>query len=227
MINLIIIISTRLLYSPLIKIILIIFVLNTDSFYVFANEHNLYTQNKSFQLQAIAYSSLGTGISFGYRFDKNVGLNFDIQSLNGTMSTDSNEALTKEDAYYSFQTRHVNVRKYLTDIVNNFFIQYGIVSKNWDTKTIIKSNGNDQRKAVYKTKYSTYGINIGVGMNWVFDNGLSSGLYLIKIITKEPSFAYELSEGWECNSSCQSNYESNVKKYTPNDSVNLSFGYNF
>ena len=63
--NLIIIISTRLLHSPLIKIILIIFVLNTDSFNVFANEHNLYTQNKSFQLQAIGYSSLGTGISFG------------------------------------------------------------------------------------------------------------------------------------------------------------------
>ena len=64
-------------------------------------------------------------------------------------------------------------------------------------------------------------------MNWVFDNGLSSGLYLIKILSKEPSFTYELLEGWECNSSCQSNYESNVKKYTPNNSVNLSFGYNF
>ena len=225
--NLIIIISTRHLHSPLIKIILIIFVLNTDSFNVFANEHNLYTQNKSFQLQAIGYSSLGTGISFGYRFNKNVGLNFDIQSLNGTMSIDSNEGLTKEDAYYSFQTRIFNVRRYLTNIFDNFFIQYGIVSKNWDTKTIIKSNENGQRKGIYKAKYSTNGINIGVGMNWGFDNGLSSGLYLIKIISKEPSFTYELSEDWECNSSCQSNYESNVKKYTPNNSVNLSFGYNF
>ena len=31
-------------------------------------------------------------------------------------------------------------------------------------------------KGIYKAKYSTNGINIGVGMNWVFDNGLSSGL---------------------------------------------------
>ena len=31
-------------------------------------------------------------------------------------------------------------------------------------------------------------------MNWVFDNGLSSGLYLVRIISEEPSYTYELEE---------------------------------
>ena len=94
-------------------------------------------------------------------------------------------------------------------------------------KSIVKSNENNQKKAVYKTNYPTNGVNFGVGMNWIFYNGLSSGLYLVRIISEEPSFTYELEEDWECSSSCRSNYESTVKKYTPNNSFYLTFGYNF
>ena len=85
----------------------------------------------------------------------------------------------------------------------------------------------NQKKAVYKTIYPTNGVNFGVGMNWIFYNGLSSALYLVRIISEEPSFNYELEEDWECSSSCRSNYESAVKKYTPNNSFYLTFGYNF
>ena len=45
--------------------------------------------------------------------------------------------------------------------------------------------------------------------------------------SEEPSFTYELEEDWECSTSCRSNYESTVKKYTPNNSFYLTFGYNF
>ena len=133
------------------KIIFIIFILISFSFNIFANEDNSITRNKTFQIQAIVYSSLGTGLSLSYRFKKNIWLNFDTQSLSGTMSIDSNDGLTREDADYEFQTKYINVRNYLTHIINDLFIQYGIVSRNWDTKSIISSNENSQRKAVYKT----------------------------------------------------------------------------
>ena len=213
-------------YSAM-KIIFIIIILISFSFNISANEDNSLLRNKSFQIQAIVYSSLGNGLSFSYRINKNFWLSFDTQSLSGTMSIDSNDGLTREDADYEFQTNYVNVRNYLTHISNNLFVHYGIVSINWDTKSIIKSNENSQRKAVYKTNYPTNGMNFGVGMNWIFYNGLSSGLYLVSIISEEPSFTYELEEDWECSSSCQSNYERNVKKYTPNNSLYLNIGYNF
>ena len=209
------------------KIIFIIFFLISFSFNISANEDNSLIRKKNFQIQAIVYSSLGTGLSLSYRFKKNIWLNFDTQSLSGTMSIDSNDGLTREDADYEFQTNYINVRNYLTHIINNLFVQYGIVSINWDTKSIIKSNENSQRKAVYKTNFPTNGMNFGVGMNWIFYSGLSSGLYLVSIISEEPSFTYEIEEDWECSSSCQTNYESNVKKYTPNNSFYLNIGYNF
>ena len=211
----------------ILKIIIISFILVSFSLNICANEDKSSTRNKNYQIQAILFSSLGTGLSLSYKFKKNIWLNFDTQSLSGTMSVNSNDGLTREYVDYEFQTKYINVRYYLTNIINDLFIQYGIVSINWDTKTIIKSNENSQRKAVYKTYYPTNGINFGVGMNWVYDNGLSSGLYLVRIISEEPSFTYELEEDWECSSSCQSNYESSVKKYTPNSSVYLNFGYNF
>ena len=209
------------------KILFIIFILISFSFNIFANEDNSITRNKTFQIQAIVYSSLGTGLSLSYRFKKNIWLNFDTQSLSGTMSIDSNDGSTREDADFEFQTKYLNVRNYLTSIFSDLFIQYGIVSTNWDTKSIVKSNANNQKKAVYKTNYPTNGVNFGVGMNLIFYNGLSSGLYLVRIISEEPSFTYELEEDWECSSSCRLNYESTVKKYTPNNSFYLTFGYNF
>ena len=165
------------------KIFSTIIILISFSFNIFANEDNSVTRNKTFQIQAIVYSSLGTGLSLSYRFKKNIWLNFDTQSLSGTMSIDSNDGSTREDADFEFQTKYLNVRNYLTSIFSDLFIQYGIVSTNWDTKSIVKSNENNQKKAVYKTNYPTNGVNFGVGMNWIFYNVLSSGLHLVRIIS--------------------------------------------
>ncbi len=84
------------------KILFIIFILISFSFNIFANEDNSITRNKTFQIQAIVYSSLGTGLSLSYRFKKNIWLNFDTQSLSGTMSIDSNDGSTREDADFEF-----------------------------------------------------------------------------------------------------------------------------
>ena len=105
------------------KIIFIIFILISFSFNISANEDNSLIRKKNFQIQAIVYSSLGTGLSLSYRFKKNIWLNFDTQSLSGTMSIDSNDGLTREDADYEFQTNYINVRNYLTHIINNLFVQ--------------------------------------------------------------------------------------------------------
>ena len=143
------------------------------------------------------------------------------------MSIESNDGLITENADYVFQTNHINIRYFLSDIINYLFFQYGILSTNWSTKSTISSNENSQIKATYKTNYPNIGINIGLGVNWVFDNSLSSGLNLIKIISEEPSYTYDIEEDWECSSSCRSDYESDVKKYTPKNSVYFNIGYNF
>ena len=82
------------------------------SFNIFANEDNSITRNKTFQIQAIVYSSLGTGLSLSYKITKNIWLNFDTQSLSGTMSIDSNDGSTREDADFEFQTKYINSNKY-------------------------------------------------------------------------------------------------------------------
>ena len=87
------------------KKIFIIIILSSFSFYIFANENNSFKRNKSFQIQAIIYSSLGTGFSLSYRLRKNIWLNFDTQSLSGNMSIDSNDRLTREDADYEFHNQ--------------------------------------------------------------------------------------------------------------------------
>jgi len=209
------------------KILFKLIILILFSFDIFANEDINLTRKKRFQIQAIVYSSLGTGLSLSYRFKKNIWFNFDTQTLYGTMSIDSNDGLTREDADYKFQTNFINLRTYFTDIFNDLFIQYGILSRNWDTKSSIRSKENSQIKAVYKTNYPSEGINFGVGNNWVFGSGISAGLYILRIISEEPSFEYELDEDWECSDSCQSDYEANVKKYTPTNSFYLTIGYNF
>ena len=86
-------------------IIFIIFILISVSFNISANEDNSLLRKKSFQIQAIVYSSLGNGLSFSYRIKKNIWLNFDTQSLSGNMSIDSDDRLTREDAEYEFHTK--------------------------------------------------------------------------------------------------------------------------
>ena len=124
-----------------------------------------YSAGKIFQIQAIVYSSLGTCLSLSYKFKKNIWLNFATQSFSGSMLIDSNDRSTREDVDYEFQTKYINMRNYLTSIFSEFFIQYGFISTNEDTRSIIKSNETNQNKAEYKTNYPNTGINFGIGMN--------------------------------------------------------------
>ena len=121
-------------------------------------------------------------------------------------------------------TTLVKPKKTETDVATREFITREVLI---GANAAVKSNENNQKKAVYKTNYPTKGVNFGVGMNWIFYKCLSSGIYLVRIISEEPSFTYELEEDWECSSSCRSNYESTVKKYTPNNSFYINFGYSF
>ena len=194
---------------------------------VWSIENSSSLNNKTYQIQTIVLSSLGSGLSLSYKFKNNIWLNLDTQSISGTMSRNSSDGLTREDVNYDFQTTYLNGRYYFDKIFNNLFIQTGILSKNWDTKSVTKNNENNQKRAVYKTNYPRNGFNFGIGKNWVSTNGFSAGLYLVRIISSEPSFTYDLEEGWKCEISCKSDYEGTVQRYTPTNSVFLNIGYNF
>ena len=194
---------------------------------VWSIENSSSLNNKTYQIQTIVLSSLGSGLSLSYKFKNNIWLNLDTQSTSGTMSRNSSDGLTREDVDYDFQTTYLNGRYYFDKIFNNLFIQTGIFSRNWDTKSVTKNNENNQKRAVYKTNYPSNGFNFGIGKNWVSTNGFSAGLYFVRIISSEPSFTYDLEEGWKCEISCQSDYEGTVQRYTPTNSVYLNIGYNF
>ena len=194
---------------------------------VWSIENSSSLNNKTYQIQTIVFSSLGSGLSLSYKFKNNIWLNLDTQSTSGTMSRNSSDGLTREDVDYDFQTTYLNGRYYFDKIFNNLFIQTGILSKNWDTKSVTKNNENNQKRAVYTTNYPRNGFNFGIGKNWVSTNGFSAGLYFVRIISSEPSFTYDLEEGWKCEISCKSDYEGTVQRYTPTNSVYLNIGYNF
>ena len=194
---------------------------------VWSIENSSSLNNKTYQIQTIVLSSLGSGLSLSYKFKNNIWLNLDTQSTSGTMSRNSSDGLTREDVDYDFQTTYLNGRYYFDKIFNNLFIQTGILSRNWDTKSVTKNNENNQKRAVYTTNYPRNGFNFGIGKNWVSNNGVSAGLYFVRIISSKPSFTYDLEEDWKCEISCKSDYEGTVQRYTPTNSVYLNIGYNF
>ena len=194
---------------------------------VWSIENNSSLNNKTYQIQTIVLSSLGSGLSLSYKFKNNIWLNLDTQSTSGTMSRNSSDEVTREELDYDLQTTYLNGRYYFDKIFNNLFIQTGILSRNWDTKSVTKNNENNQKRAVYTTNYPRNGFNFGIGKNWVSTNGFSAGLYFVRIISSKPSFRYDLEDGWQCEISCKSDYEGNVQRYTPTNSVYLNIGYNF
>ena len=208
-------------------IIIICIVLLIFSKSVWSIENSSSLNNKPYQIQTIVLSSLGSGLSLSYKFKNNIWLNLDTQSTSGTMSRNSSDGLTREDVDYDFQTTYLNGRYYFDKIFNNLFIQTGILSRNWDTKSVTKNNENNQKRAVYTTNYPRNGFNFGIGKNWVSTNSFSAGLYFVRIISSEPSFTYDLEEDWKCEISCKSDYEGTVQRYTPTNSVYLNIGYNF
>ena len=75
--------------------------------------------------------------------------------------------------------------------------------------------------------YPENGYNFGLGLNWFYTNGLFSSLNFVKIITNEPSVEYELEEDYECNLSCQEDFEAKVDKYSPTNLLFLNIGFSF
>jgi hypothetical protein len=182
--------------------------------------------DKDFQIQAIVLSNLGPGLSFSYQFSKNLWLNLEGQSLSGDMSEDSNDGLATEKSGFDSQTSYLNIRYYLAS-VDGLFFQTGLVNRNWEAKKEIYSKQNGERKAVYRVDYPEDGYNLGIGKNWTFNSGLTTSITFVRLITGEPSINYELGNDWECNSACQSDFESDVNKYSPENVLFLSVGYSF
>ena len=113
---------------------------------VWSIENNSSSNNKTYQIQTILLSSLGSGLSLSYKFKNNIWLNLDSQSTSGTMSRNSSDGLTREDVDYDFQTTYLNGRYYFNNVFNNMFVQTGITSRNWDTKSVTKNNENNQNQ---------------------------------------------------------------------------------
>ena len=105
--------------------------------------------------------------------------------------------------------------------------QTGLIYRDWEVKTLIVDNSNEQRKGVYRVIYPENGYNFGLGFNWFYTNGLFSSLNFVKIITNEPSVEYELEGDYECNLSCQEDFEEKVDKYSPTNLLFLNIGFSF
>ena len=182
--------------------------------------------DKDFQIQVIVLSNLGPGLSFGYKFSENLWLNLEGQSLAGDMSEDSNDSSTIEKSEFDSQTSYLNIRYYLAS-VEGFFLQTGLVNRDWEAKKEISSSGSGERKAVYKVDYPKDGYNLGIGKNWTFNSGLTTSINFVRLVTGEPSINYELGNDSECNSACQADFESDVNKYSPKNVLFLNVGYIF
>jgi hypothetical protein len=183
--------------------------------------------DKDFQIQAIVLSNLGPGLSFSYKFRENLWFNLEGQSLSRDMSKNSDNGLTREESGFDIQTTYFNLRYYSTSVIDGLFFQTGLINRNWEAKKEIYSRQNSEKKAVYRVDYPNNGYNLGIGKNWIFSNGLTTSLNFVRLITNELSINYELQGDWECNSACQSDFESDVNKYSPKNILFLNVGYSF
>ena len=75
--------------------------------------------------------------------------------------------------------------------------------------------------------YPENGYNFGLGLNWFYTNGLFSSLNFVKTFTNESSVEYEQVENYECNISCQEDFEAKVDKYSPTNLLFLNIGFSF
>ena len=101
----------------IVKIIIFCFVPLLFSKSVWSIENSSSLNNKTYQIQTIVLSSLGSGLSLSYKFKNNIWLNLDTQSTSGTMSRNSSDGLTREDVDYDFQTTYLNGRYYFDKIL--------------------------------------------------------------------------------------------------------------
>ena len=143
------------------------------------------------------------------------------------MSRNTNDNSNREDLDFDIRTVYANLSYYLTDILDKLSFQTGLIYRDWEAKSLIIDNSNEQRKGVYRVMYPENGYNFGLGLNWFYTNGLFSSLNFVKIISNEPSVDYELEGNYECNISCQEDFEAKVDKYSPTNLLFLNIGFSF
>ena len=187
---------------------------------------------KPYQVQIILFSSLGSGISLYYNFKNDIWFGIDSQSRSKSAYSTSTfvggyktETYTKVNA--NFSTNYLNARYYLFESMPSFFIQGGLVSRSWTIESVeTRVSGND-KVGTYKTKYPSSALNIGLGWNWISDQGISGGIHFIKIVGGSPLHTYETESGWTCSDTCKTNYETTVDELVPNFTGHINIGYNF
>ena len=161
------------------------------------------------------------------KLNNNLWFSLEQQTSKGTMSRNTNGNSNREDSDFDTRTVYANLRYYLTDILDELSFQTGLIYRDWEAKSLIIDNSNDQRKGVYRVMYPENGYNFGLGLNWFYTNGFSSSLNFVKIISDEPSVDYELEGNYECNLSCQEDFEAKVEKYSPTNLFFFNFGFSF
>ena len=179
---------------------------------------------KPYQAQIILLSSLGSGISLYYYFKNDIWFGIDSQSTSA--SATSSNVSTKYEGNLNFSTNYLNVRYYLIESTPSFFIQGGLVSRSWTIESVSTdvSTGN---KGTFKTNYPSSALNIGLGWNWISDEGISGGIHLISLNGGNPRNTYQMESGWTCDDSCKASYETTVDEVVPTSTGHVNIGYNF
>ena len=180
---------------------------------------------KPYQAQIILLSSLGSGISLYYYFKNDIWFGIDSQSTSAS-ATSSNRS-TKYEGNLNFSTNYLSARYYLVESMPSFFIQGGLISRSWTMETVSIKVSNNEKIGTYITKYPSSALNIGLGWNWISDQGFSGGIHFISIVGGSPLHTYEMESGWTCDDACKANYETAVDEVVPTSTGHVNIGYNF
>ena len=183
---------------------------------------------KPYQVQIILLSSLGSGISLYYNFKNDIWFGIDSQSTSGSASASSSTSTgTKSEVNVNFSTNYLNARYYLIESMPSFFIQGGLVSRSWTIELVESRVSNNETLGTYSTKYPGSAINMGLGWNWISDQGMSGGIHFIGVIGGSPLHTYETDSSWTCDDNCKANYETVIDEYVPTSTGHVNIGYNF
>ena len=102
----------------MIKILFCLCVLIFYSNNVFSMTNKNILNKTNFQIQAIILSNLGSGLGLSYKLNNNLWFSLEQQTLQGTMSRNSNGSSNREDSDYDSRTVYANLRYYLTEILD-------------------------------------------------------------------------------------------------------------
>ena len=181
---------------------------------------------KPYQVQIIILSSLGSGISLYYNFKNDIWFGIDSQSTSGSASSTTSTGI-KSEVNFNFNTNYLTARYYLIESMPSFFIQGGLVSRSWTIELVESRASNNDKLGTYNTKYPSSAINIGLGWNWISDQGMSGGIHFIGVIGGSPLHTYETDSSWTCDDTCKANYETVIDENVPTSTLHINIGYNF